>query len=434
MESEVRKRWPTRDIDFMGAAKWAIGGSLILVLLSIVSLFVPGPRLGTDFVGGTEVEIAFKKEIDAGTVRQAVEKKGFASPDVVQVRNPDNPWQYLIRVQEVSTLTEEQKAAVRHQLCLLPGEGEPALDAAACPEELQTEEVKFSPGGEKVSVRYVKSVCAAPQPNNPCPPRDDIVKQLAGGVGNLELRPGENNPVVQNPRENKVEFFFKGRGEQILDALRAELGDEVVPDTALRIEWISARAGKQLRDSAIKSVVLALIFIMLYVAVRFDIRFAPGGIAALAHDAFIAVGAMVVTQREITLATVAALLTIVGYSMNDTVVVYDRIRENLGKNRDMSFKKLINRSTSEMLGRTVMTQGTTALATVPFLIFGTQIIRDFAFALIVGVVVGTYSSIYIAAPLTEWLDRKVFGAGVNKKKRRVRRRKKEGVEEQPSPA
>ena len=132
--------------------------------------------------------------------------------------------------------------------------------------------------------------------------------------------------------------------------------------------------------------------------------------------------AMVLTRREITLSTVAAMLTIVGYSITDTVVVYDRIRENLAKHRGMSFAAVINLSISEMLGRTIITSGVTALSLVMFLVWGTGVLKDFAFALLVGILVGTYSSIYIAAPLTEWIDRRFFGASVLKQKAVTRTR------------
>ena len=240
--------------------------------------------------------------------------------------------------------------------------------------------------------------------------------------------------MVQNPRDNRVEFYFKSKGAQIMDGLRKGLGAEAVPATPLRIEWIGAKAGSQLRDAAIKSITIAVIVIMLYIAFRFDMRFAPGAIAALVHDVFLAMGAMVLARREVTLSTVAALLTIVGYSINDTVVVYDRIRENLGRYRKMSFPKVINRSVTEMLGRTIKTSMSTALALLPFLFFGSGVIRDFAFTLLVGVAVGTYSSIYVAAPLTELIDRRVFGTSIKRKKRRVRRKKKDASPSSEVPA
>src|SRR4030095_6391892 len=170
------------------------------------------------------------------------------------------------------------------------------------------------------------------------------------------------------------------------------------------VEWIGPKAGAQLRDAAIKSIGVAIFFIMADIAFRFDLRFAPGGIVALVHDVGIALGAMVLTRKEITLPTVAAMLTIVGYSITDTVVVYDRIRENLGRHRGKSFSNVINLSISEMFGRTIISSGVTSLSMVMFLVWGTGVIKDFAFCLLVGIIVGTYSSIYVAAPLTEWID------------------------------
>ncbi len=222
--------------------------------------------------------------------------------------------------------------------------------------------------------------------------------------------------VVVSARDHKVEAQLKSRGDQLLDGLRQKLGADVVPDRALRVEWIGPKAGAQLRDAAIRSIAIAIVFIMAYIAFRFDLRFAPGGILALVHDVGIALGAMILTHREITLSTVAAMLTIVGYSITDTVVVYDRIRENLAKHRNLTFSAIVNLSISEMLGRTIITSGVTALSMVCFLVWGTGVIKDFAFALLVGIVVGTYSSIYVAAPFTEWIDRRFFGSQTTQKK------------------
>ena len=420
---------PKQDIDFMGYRRYFLGLSLLLALASVVAFFNPGPRFGTDFVGGTEVELELLKPTEAGAVRQAVIDAGFSSPDVVAIENEKGTPQFLIRVKEVSALTDEQKAQIQEALCLKPEDPNEKLDPAKCPANMVTTEVKFSPGGEKVTARFLEQPCEG-QKRSGCEPRGDIAKLLHGHVAGLDMRSGDNNPTVQNPADHKVEFLFKSKGDQIMDGLITKLGKDVVPPVPRRIEWIGPKAGKQLRDAAIKSISIAVIVIMLYIAFRFDMRFAPGSIAALVHDVFLAMGAMVVFQREVTLSTVAALLTIVGYSINDTVVVYDRIRENLGRYRKMTFPKVINRSITEMLGRTIRTSGLTAAAMIPFLFWGTGVIRDFAFTLLVGVVVGTYSSIYVAAPLTELIDRKVFGKMVKKKKRR-RVRKKKGA---PTPA
>jgi preprotein translocase subunit SecF len=399
---------PGRQYDFMSKRWLFIGLSAVLLLLSAISFITPGPRLGTDFKGGTEVEVAFTAPVSASDVRTAVERSGFAAPDVVAVDDKVNPNRYLIRVHDVSVLQEAQKEGIRQRLCLLP-EGTPVPEDR-CPPAVHASEVKFSPGGDKITTRYEAA-----------PDLAGIRKQFEGAEG-IELRGGENNPVVVNERDHKVEIYLKSKGDQLMDGLRRELGADKVPAQALRVEWIGPRAGAQLRDSAIKSVLVSLLFIMAYVAFRFDLRFAPGGIIALAHDVGIALGAMVITQREITLSTVAALLTIVGYSITDTVVVYDRVRENLGKHRDKSFAQIINLSISEMLGRTILVSGATLLSMIMFFIWGTGALKDFAFTLVVGILVGTYSSIYVAAPLTEWIDRRFFGASGYKRKKVSRTR------------
>ncbi len=399
---------PGRQFDFMGKRWYFIGFSLLLLVLSAFSLIKPGPKLGTDFKGGTEIEVDFLKPVDGGAIRAAAVKAGFESPDVVQVNETGAQNRFMIRVQEVSAMSEPRKAAVREHLCLAP-EGQVAPEDK-CPANVRASEVKFSPGGDRISARYEAA-----------PDLAGIRKQLAGIEG-VEVRPGDKSIFVANERDHKVEIYLKSKGDQLMDGLRANLGAEVVPARALRVEWVGPKAGAQLRDAAIKSVVIAIFFIMAYIAIRFDVRFAPGGIIALIHDVGIALGAMIITQREITLSTVAAMLTIVGYSITDTVVVYDRIRENLSKHRDMSFSHIINLSISEMLGRTIITSGVTSLSMVMFLIWGTGVLKDFAFTLLVGFIVGTYSTIYIAAPFTEWVDRRFFGAKVGERKKLSRTR------------
>jgi preprotein translocase subunit SecF len=131
-------------------------------------------------------------------------------------------------------------------------------------------------------------------------------------------------------------------------------------------------------------------------------------VLALVHDAVVTLGVYVVLQKEITLGTIAAVLTVVGFSINDTIVVYDRIRENMQRMRDASLAQLINVSTSQTLGRTVITSGVALISISGFFIWGTPLIRDIVFALTIGFLAGSYSSIYVAAPLTEWMDRRFF--------------------------
>lgn len=383
-----------RIYDFMGARRLFAVISVLMTVAAAVLLVRPGPNLGTDFKGGTEVEVDFKREVASGDIRTAVVESGFSTPEVIRVSEGNAKNRFLIRVQEVSTIGPERQLEIARTLCV--GEGLPESD---CPEGKRGVELKVSPGGDKISVRFHEA------------PDLSWVKERMQTVRGVALREGENNPILQNARDNKVEILIKSKGDQLLDGLRARLGPDTVPATALRVEWIGPKAGAQLRDSALKSIAIALVFIMVYIALRFDLRFAPGAVISLAHDALGTLGVLIALHREINLTTVAAILTIVGYSVNDTVIVYDRVRENFGVLRGATFESIINTSVSEMLGRTILTSSTVVMSLVAFFVWGTGPLKDFSLALIIGVVLGTYSSVYVAVPLTWWLDRMFFSKG-----------------------
>lgn len=382
---------PGKTYDFMGQRKFWIALSLFLSFASTVLLFYPGPNYGTDFRGGTEVEVAFKTHVEAAQVRSAVHAGGkFSEPDVVEVKDDKRPNRFLIRVQEITTVDDAVKDQLRATLCYA-GDSNAKVDEAKCPANARATEVKFSNGGDKISVRYDSDPDLA------------RIRSQIESVSQVKLRASATNPQLLNPRDHRVEIQLQSQGDKLMDELKAQLGAESAPE-ALRVEWVGPRAGKQLRDSARNSVGIAIVLIMLYLAFRFDVRFAPGVVIACLHDALVVLGVFVIFRREVTLSTIAAVLTIVGYSMNDTVVVYDRIRENLGKFRGKSFGDIINLSVSETLSRTILTSGATMLSVLAFFIWGTGVIKDFALAMIVGIIAGTYSSIYVAAPLTEWID------------------------------
>jgi preprotein translocase subunit SecF len=398
---------PGRVFDFMGVRWFWVPFSLLAVLVSTVLCFYPGPNYGTDFRGGTEVEIAFGKPIDAGAVRSAVEAVGFKTPDIVQVVDPNRQNHFLIRVQDVSAITDEEKNALRAALCFFEDTSAP-VDEARCPVNARATEVKFSAGGDKISTRYDVD------------PDLEKVKNQVTSVPGISLRASSTNPQILNPRDHRVEIQLLSKGDQLVEHLRDKLGPELVPaDAALRVEWVGPKAGKQLRDSARNAIAIAIVFIMLYLALRFDLRFAPGVIVACIHDAMVVIGVFILFRKEITLSTIAAVITVVGYSMNDTVVVYDRIRENLGRHRGKSFAQIINMSVSETLSRTILTSGATLLSMLAFFIYGTGIIKDFMLALVVGIIAGTYSSIYVAAPLTEWIDTRMARSAKAKRKARL---------------
>lgn len=217
--------------------------------------------------------------------------------------------------------------------------------------------------------------------------------------------------------------------------IQAQDGAEAVsPETLTRIEGALRAMDPELRFSSVESVGpkvsgelvqqaflavgVALLGILFYIWLRFEWQFAVGAVAALVHDVILTIGIFTVLQLRFDLAIIAALLTIVGYSINDTVIVFDRVRENLSKLRGRSFHSLINHSISEMLNRTLLASGTTVFSLGGLFFFGTGTLKDFALTLIVGIVLGTYSSIYVALPLTEWLDHTFF-AKMGKAKKKI---------------
>ncbi|RJP58490.1 MAG: protein translocase subunit SecF [Deltaproteobacteria bacterium] len=166
-----------------------------------------------------------------------------------------------------------------------------------------------------------------------------------------------------------------------------------------RVEMVGPQVEKELRYKALMALIYGMIGILAYITFRFEFRFALGGVLALVHDTIITIGAFSITDREFTLPVLAAVLTIVGFSINDTIVIYDRIRENLRKMAGKKLELIINSSINETLSRTILTSGTVLFVVVALFILGGSVIHDFAFALIVGVIAGTYSTVFIASPI-----------------------------------
>jgi preprotein translocase subunit SecF len=367
---------PGTYIDFMKYRGPVITVLGLMATLSLVSLFYPGPNYGIDFAGGTEVQLAFDGDTTSAEVRSALVDAGYSRPDVISVEGKPN--EYIIRVREVSSLPESQVDEIRA-----------SVEAALGEDALQ--EMKVSPGGDKITLRVSGDVH-----------EQQLQEALTDGGAHVR-----SINSLAGSRDPRYEAHLVGVADELTDQLQAHFGERA-PARALRVEWVGPKAGEQLRDAAIQSLLYAIAFIMLYVAFRFDLRFAPGGVIAMLHDALITLGIYVLVQKEVNLTTVAALLTIMGYSINDTIVVFDRIRENMVRVRDKSLRELINVSTSQMLSRTIVTSLTTLLSVSAFFFLGTGVIRDIAFALGVGILVGTLSSIFIAAPITELMDRRLF--------------------------
>jgi preprotein translocase subunit SecF len=175
----------------------------------------------------------------------------------------------------------------------------------------------------------------------------------------------------------------------------------------LRVDYIGPKVGKELIEKAIFSILLGCVGILIYVMIRFEFAFAIGAVMALLHDTIITIGAISITDKEFTLAIVAALLTVIGYSVNDTIIKFDRIRENLRKSEKQGFKEIVNEAVNQTLSRTILTGVTVFLVLVPLFLLGGSVIHDFAFTLLVGVIIGTYSSIFVASAMViYWRKRK----------------------------
>lgn len=230
------------------------------------------------------------------------------------------------------------------------------------------------------------------------------IEQVRNALASLEL--GEASIQDLGGGEGGSEFLVRVpiKGEQLTDfsnqvtsALESRFGKDSWE--IQRIESVGPRVGSELRWRAILAVLAATLMMGIYIWIRFELRFGIGAAVALFHDVFITVGALSLANYEFDLTIVAALLTVVGFSVNDTVIVSDRIRENLRKNRREPLEKIINRSINETLSRTILTTGTAVLVLLALFFLGGKVINGFAFTLLVGFIIGTYSSIFIASPI-----------------------------------
>ena len=225
--------------------------------------------------------------------------------------------------------------------------------------------------------------------------RQSFLKMNLGDV-NVKKFGKEKDFLVKIEEKNSTDENFI---QTINQKLSSDLGEEI---NFRRVENVGPKVSNELLRSGLLAISLSLAAMLLYIWIRFEWQFSVGAIAALLHDVIITVGIFSVLSYEINLSIVAAVLTIVGYSMNDTVVIFDRIRENLKKYSKISISDISNQSTNETLSRTLITSVTTLLALFSIYFFGGEILKGFSFAMIIGVIVGTYSSIFVAAPVLKY--------------------------------
>jgi preprotein translocase subunit SecF len=240
-------------------------------------------------------------------------------------------------------------------------------------------------GGTVVQVKFHKTVAA-----------DDIRKVLTQvGIDDGVIQPFGTDEIVI--RTAKTSSEMKGLSNHISESLNAAYGKGTFE--VQRIEYVGPKVGKDLTRKAMLAVVFSWIGMLIYIAFRFELAHAIGGIVGVIHDVIVVVGIFSIFRIEFTLTIVAALLTIIGYSIHDTIVLFDRVRENVRKDTKKDLSTIINDSINQTLSRTILTSLTVVLVVASLYLFGGSVIHDFAFALLVGVIFGTYSSVFIAAPV-----------------------------------
>jgi preprotein translocase subunit SecF len=335
------------NLNFIGIRKFAFLFSVALISISIVSLIIhKGPKLGIDFEGGTVIQIQFTSPTSIDDVKSGLNiiELGKSS---VQEFGEEGANEYLIRTDSPLVSTEGFATSLKQAL-------------------------ESSTDGE-VNIRRLEMV--GPQ------------------VGE-DLR--EKALLAMFYALLGITFYISGRFE-VKWLVSGGMG------VALILAVIIFRK----IGLSIPLLIIAALIVSLILFWFLDLRYAMGAIVALIHDVTLTVGVFSIFEKEFTLPIIAALLTIIGYSLNDTIIVFDRIRENLKKHHKKPLGFIINRSINETLGRTILTSMTTLFVVVTLFILGGGIIHDFAFALIVGVIVGTYSSIYVASPiLLTWEQKK----------------------------
>jgi preprotein translocase subunit SecF len=358
------------NIDFISKRRIAVFASSVINIAILIGIAIFGFNFGVDFVGGTLVEVKFAAPVSAEQVREGATRGGLKEPQVQGIGSADEN-SFILRMGGVTQLTEESEKAAE---AAIRGLGE----VTSLTKDLDNGLINFR----------VKSKL------DPAVVRRAVE---AAGTGVKDVRDlGESMGTFD------YQVVSAGMADKVTAAIKAGLVGQKFE--VRRVDYVGPQVGKQLRNKGLMALVYAMLAILLYVAFRFDLKFGPGALVAMLHDVVMTAGYFLVTRREFNLTSIAVLLTVLGYSINDTIVIYDRIREEMVKYKGKPITEIINIAVNDTLSRTILTSGVTALSLVGLLVFGVGEIFDFAAAMLVGIVVGTYSSVYIASPLVIWLD------------------------------
>lgn len=367
------------NIDFLRWKWWAIGASWFLILVGAFAIFVQkGLRFGIDFAGGTQIALRFAQRPDVDVLRGILDRGNFGDFGIQRYEDPAKN-EVLIRVQqqrrEGRDITAEVLNLVRQ-----------GLGGAA------------DPGKIDLNMQGRDTLAARLTAADP----DHVAGLGAGNPADTYARVAE---LVIGHRSELGVFRSTAdanRTPGVSAAVRQWIQGNATtgPFVLLSAENVGPQVGVDLRRKALWAVGTSMLGMLVYIALRFrSLPFGVGAIVATIHDTLITVGLLALFGREFNLVVVAAILTLVGYSVNDTVVVYDRIRENQRTPKKEPLETVINRSINQTLSRTVLTSGATMLVVLALFFLGGEVLNTFALTLIIGIIIGTYSSIYVASPI-----------------------------------
>jgi len=372
------------NLDFLGKKWYFLSFSLIFSVAGVLSmLFWHGIPYGVDFRGGTLVYVKFAQTPNDGAIRSAMDRAGLHNARI-QRYGPVANNEVLVDVSEKETGGE---ALDRSKLQIIQ-----ALEsnAPADKKDLNNE-----------SVLTVKSYLLEKDPLHLGTDATERYGQIAQAI--LDYRDKTKGGVLNSIDELKA----------VADpAVVASLGEGFYLSgfNVRNVEIVGPQVGEQLRTQAKLATLYSLAGMLVYLAVRFEWIYGVAAVITVFHDTLITVGAFSLANKEISLTVIAAILTLIGYSNNDTIVVFDRIRENLKLMRREKLSDIVNRSINQTLSRTILTAGLTFLTVLALYLFGGEVLRGFSFALVIGILIGTYSSIAIAAPILvayqDWRERK----------------------------
>ena len=358
--------------------------SLVFSLLGALALLMNGLNLGIDFTGGTLVYVKFKEQPQPERIRKALQVAGLAAQEVVRFDE--------LSKNEVQIRLGHSESEESRDLSL---EGKLVFEAL----QLEYEQNKIKKLDLNNAVKTELS--AYLQQFDPEKlGESSSVLDFNQHYYQLSERIIDHRTTSGGVIKDFSELEIVGLSAAVLAFLREQI--YLGQFSIVSVESVGPKVGQELRTRANYAIFFSLLGMLIYIAFRFRPVYGVAALVALFHDVFITVGVFSLTNQEISLTVIAALLTLVGYSINDTIVVFDRVRENVRLMRRANLSEVINVSINQTLNRTIMTSGMTFLAVSALYVFGGQILRGFSFALVIGILVGTYSSIAIASPIVLW--------------------------------